>query len=197
MNLKEIGDSFFCDKLKEFVDKSPYLSFVLLSAILEFIGTCYRKGKGSKDNTRTIFYDLINNVVAFEDYKQLNYQTKIEDKKSGTEIVIDNNYLYKYLRCGMLHEVIPKEDIVLCPDRNDLTKRIIGAKNLYEDIEKAWHELKSSPEVSKYIENTDALTVFDEFSGSTASSMAVIMGASQINDSENTIDEEWIAATEA
>ena len=167
MNLKEIGDSFFCDKLKEFVDKSPYLSFVLLSAIFEFMGNCNRKGQGSKDNSKDIFNDLINNVDALKEYRVFKDNNK------------DYNYLYKYLRCGMLHEMIPKKEIVLCPDRNNLSQNIIGAKNLYEDMEKAWDELKSSPEVSKYIENTDALTVFDEFSGSTASSMAVIMGASQ------------------
>lgn len=194
MNLKEIGDSFFCNHLEEIVDRSPYLSFVLLSAILEFLGTCNRIGKGSKDDTRTIFYDLINNIVAFEDYKQLNYQVKLEDKKSGTEKVIDNNYLYKYLRCGMLHEMIPQKEIVLCPDRNNLSQKVIGAKNLFEDMQKAWVELKSLPEVSKYIESTDALTVFDEFSGSTTSSVAVIMGASRTNDSETTVDEEFAVA---
>jgi hypothetical protein len=197
MNLKEIGDSFFCYQLKEFVESNPYLAFVLLSAILEYMGNCNRMGQGSKDETRTIFYDLINNVEAFRDYRQLNYQINIVDKKNGTQKIIDNNYLYKYLRCGMLHEMIPKKEIVLCPDRNNLSQKVIGAKNLYEDMEKAWDELKSSSEVSKYMESTDALTVFDEISGSTASSIATIIEASQTNDSEKFIDEEWIAATEA
>lgn len=185
MNLKEIGDSFFCNQLKELVDKNPYFAFVLLSAILEFLGNCNRKGKGSKDDTKDIFNDLINNVDAFKEYRKFKDDTK------------DYNYLYKYLRCGMLHEMIPKNEIVLCPDRNNLSQNVIGAKNLYEDMEKAWDELKSSPEVSKYMESTDALTVFDVFSGTTASSMAAIMGDSQTNDSENVIDEELIAATEA
>ena len=193
MNLKEIGDSFFCNQLKEFVESNPYFAFVLLSAILEYMGNCNRMGQGSKDETRTIFYDLINNVESLRDYRLLNYQTK----KSGTEKVIDNNYLYKYLRCGMLHEVIPKKEIVLCPDRNNLSQKVIGAKNLYEDMEKAWDELKSSPEVSKYMESTDALTVFDEFSGSTSSSISAIIGTSQTTKSENNIEEDWIAVTEA
>lgn len=184
MNLKEIGDSFFCDQLKEFVDKSPYMSFVLLSAILEFMGTCYRKGKGSKEDTKDIFSDLINNVGALKEYRAFKDNNK------------DYNYLYKYLRCGMLHEMIPKKEIELCSNRNNLSKHIIGAKELYEDMQKAWNELKFSPDVSKYIESTDALTVFDEYSGSTTSSVAVISGVSLTNGSEKNIDEEWIAATE-
>lgn len=167
MNLKELGDSLFCEQLNDIVDKSPYLSFIILSAILEFMGNCYLRGQGPKDSTRKIFFNLINNTEALKAYKVLNFKN---DKNE------DNNYLYKYLRCGMLHEVLPKEDIVLCPDRNDLSNsgKTVGAKNLYEDMKKAWEELKLLPDVSSYIESTEALKVIGELSGSTHSFSEIV-----------------------
>lgn len=163
-NIREIGDSFFSKHLEEFVDKSPYLAFVVLSAILEYMGHCLLKNEGPSMNTKEIFYDLINNVKALKKYRELNFK---ETNKKGNEI--NNNYLYKYLRCGMIHTILPNEDIVLSPDKNELSKRIVGAKELYEDIKKAWEELKSLPEVSKNMEAVDALKVVDELSGSTIS----------------------------
>lgn len=192
MNLKDIGNSFFCDQLEKFVSESPYLAFVLLSSLLEFMGNCYQKSQGSKNTTREIFFNLINNNEALKEYRRFNY--KVKDQKSGIDI--DNNYLYKYLRCGMLHELLPKEDIVLCPDRNDLSQKVIGAKNLYEDMKRAWDELKSLSDVSSYMESTDVLIVFDAFSGSTTSSI-VVKTTSQTNETEKKLEEEMNAATEA
>lgn len=192
MNLKDIGNSFFCDQLEKFVSESPYLAFVLLSSLLEFMGNCYQKSQGSKNTTREIFFNLINNNEALKEYRRFNY--KVKDQKSGIDI--DNNYLYKYLRCGMLHELLPKEDIILCPDRNDLSQKVIGAKNLYEDMKRAWDELKSLSDVSSYMESTDVLIVFDAFSGSTTSSI-VVKTTSQTNETEKKLEEEMNAATEA
>ena len=47
-----------------------------------------------------------------------------------------------------------------------MSQKVVGAKELCEDMNKAWDELKSSPDVSSYMESTDALTVFGVFSGS-------------------------------
>jgi len=187
MNLREVGDSLFCYQLKEIVDKCPYFSFVTLSALLEFMGNCYRKGQGSKDCTREVFFNLINKIDALKAYRLLNFKN---DKNE------DNNYLYKYLRCGMLHEVLPKEDVVLCPDRNDLSdeKKIIGAKNLYEDMKRAWSELKSSPEISSYMERTEVLRGVDDYSGSTTSSILVNKDLSQKSDFGKSLEDELIAA---
>ena len=193
MNYKELGDSFFCGQLEELVDNSPYLSFVLLSSILEFMGHCYRSGQGSKNNTRGIFLNLINNVKALEEYKKLNFPAY--DPRSGKDI--DNNYLYKYLRCGMLHEMIPKKDIVLSPDKNDMSQKTVGARNLYEDMKKAWDELKSSPNILSYMEKTDALNVDDELSGSTISSIVSTANEnSQQCESESNLEDEWKTITE-
>ena len=194
MNYKELGDSFFCDQLENLVDDSPYLAFVLLSGILEFMGNCYRAGQGSKNDTRKIFYDLINNVNALADYRMLNYQS--QDPSSGKDL--DNNGLYKYLRCGMLHELIPKNEIVLCPDINDISQRMIGAKNLYEDMKRAWDELKSIPYVLSYMEKTDALNVVDGFSGFTASSIVSTSNkGSQECESKNNFEDDWKTLTKA
>ena len=43
LSLKELGDSFFCDDMNDFVKKQPYMSFVIMSAMLEFLGKCYRQ----------------------------------------------------------------------------------------------------------------------------------------------------------
>ena len=189
MNLKDVGDSFFCDQLENFVSESPYLAFVLLSAILEFMGSCYLSGQGPKDSTREIFFNLINKSEALKAYRELNF-------KNGQNE--DNNYLYKYLRCGMLHEVLPKDDIVLCPDRNELSnsKKVVGAKNLYEDMKMAWKELKLLPDVSSYMESTDVLTIFDAYSGSTTSSI-VVESTIQTNETEEKLEDELNAASEA
>ena len=86
LNLKKVGDSFFNQQLVSLVENNPYLAFVLLSAILEFMGHCYRKGQKTNDDTvRAVFFDLINNVEALKDYRQLNFKFKVKDRKSGQE----------------------------------------------------------------------------------------------------------------
>ena len=173
-NLLKVGNSLFNKDFEDFITKQPYMAFVVLSAILDFIGHCFQMDQSSSIDTVKIFYDVINNINALSNYRDLNYN--YTNKKDNE---INSNYLYKYLRCGMVHELLPKGDIVLSPDRNDLSKRIVGAKELYEDMKKAWEELKSLPDVSSYMEATDALKVVDVLSGSTISASSMDQSTTQ------------------
>ena len=85
--LKEVGDSFFSDNVKHLVEEEPYWSFVLLSAMIEFMGKCYSIAKGLDSRTsikdmqksglsETDFYNSINQITALKKYKIFNYKKK-------------------------------------------------------------------------------------------------------------------------
>lgn len=128
MTIKELGDSFFDEKMEKVIDDFPYMSFVILSVILEFIAKCRLSDfdADTRGKTKNYFTDAINDIEALRKYRSLS----------------DCNCdLYTSLRCPMVHSCTPKDDIILSPDKNDLENKTIGAKELYGDLRLAWKEV--------------------------------------------------------
>lgn len=172
-NLVQVGDSFFKDAaIKELIEKNPYVSFIVLSALLEFLGKCNKLPRDfvTENESSRDCYDVINNLEALKEYRVLNY--KVTHKK-GKEI--DKNYLYSGLRCGMLHAMLPAEDIILTPEENDTQNKKIGAKILYEDFCKAWSELKEKEDILQEMEKTTVLKIVESSTGSTVNERVEIL----------------------
>ena len=140
VNIRKLGDSLFSTELEELVNNQPYMAFVNLSAILEFIARCkyYKLFDEVSGKIGDMCYDAINNIKALEKYKELNYPNG--EKKEA-------NHLYKSIRCGMLHSLLPKKEIKLNDDNNDLNNMVVGAKELYHDLKEAWEEVKKESEL--------------------------------------------------
>lgn len=133
INLKQLGDSFFNIDFERFIDSQPYMSFVVMAGIIEFMGKCIQKRSDflESGHSEGDYYYVINNVTALSKYDKFNYNYK---NKSGKGM--DSNYLYKVVRCGMVHAFIPKETIYLSDKDNDLSNKIVSAKELYSDLKK-------------------------------------------------------------
>lgn len=154
MTIKELGDSFFCEKVEKVIDDIPYLSFLILSVILEFIAKCrvsklYEKTDGE---TRKYCKDAIKNIEALKKY----------DNMSDID-------LYTNLRCSMIHSFKPQDNILLSPEKNNLIEKRIGAKELYKDLKSAWSEILKNEKIKSYVTETESIIVMDELSGSTTS----------------------------
>lgn len=173
MSLKEVGDSFFNEHVEKFIIEQPFLSFVILSSMIEFMGKCYkcRKDFHESGHSKEDYYDAINNLQFLQKYIVFNYG----DTKDKC------NHMYKWLRCGMLHAFLPKEGIKLASGNNDLNNKIVGAKELYTDIKNAWDEIKKDSDILNYINNTTAIIVYDNTSGQTASDSSSISGGTPYN----------------
>ena len=147
MTLEEYGNKLINEDLEQLVESNPYLAFIVLLAVIEFIARCRKKLKNfhnSKD-TKKRYVEAINNINAFKAYKQLNYQ--------------DSNKLYTLLRCGLLHSTIPDNGITLSSEENDLPNNIVGCISLYNDVKQAWTEIKQDTSVLSYLQNHKGLVI--------------------------------------
>ena len=171
MTIQEVGDSFFCKELEQLVDKKPYMAFVIMSSILEFKGKCYHKRRDFQETgtSKNDYYDAINKLDSLKEYRILNNSSNNNGQDTN------NNYLYTSLRCGMVHAFLPKVDIILAPSENDLSKKIVGAQELYTDLQKAWEEIKQIADIASYINENLALNVAGELSGSTSTNVLEIV----------------------
>lgn len=164
INLKQLGDSFFNIDFERFIDSQPYMSFVVMAGIIEFMGKCIQKrsdfhksGHSEKD-----FSSVFEIVTSLNKYQKLNKNDKAKSSKDK-----DCNYLYKAVRCGMVHAFIPKENIYLSDKDNDLSNSIVGAKELYSDLKNAWKEICMRTDVKDYLSKKEAIQIQGNVSGST------------------------------
>ena len=159
MNLRELGDSFFCDNMKKFVSDEPYMSFVIMSAIVEFIGKCMkcREDFSMKGCSKQDFCHAINNLEELSKYKVFNTE--------------NSNHLYDHLRCGMVHSMIPQSDVVLSDSSNNLKEKIVGAKDFYSDLQRAWEEIQQNNSIGAYLSKKKAVDINNNLTGSTLSNI--------------------------
>ncbi|MBQ9636666.1 MAG: hypothetical protein IJV36_02060 [Prevotella sp.] len=151
MNLEEFGDKMIYKDLPFLVASNPYLAFIVLSAVLEFIARCRKTLKSihDKNNTSGRYVDAIDNINALAPYR-------IYSRPRGKG---HTNLLYTSLRCGLLHAGIPNSDIVLSSKKNDFSQNIIGCESLYSDVKNAWEEIKSIPSVKYYLQNNKGVII--------------------------------------
>lgn len=144
LTVKEFINNVLINEIKSIQKKYGYhyLSFSLISQGIEFLGACidnYDFDKSGKSANRF--------RLAIKDLFPLKYD--IYNKSSS---VYD---LYKNLRCGLLHKMLPKSDIELIqrieiPDfgnhleikriRNK-NRLILVSQDLFDDFEKAANEV--------------------------------------------------------
>lgn len=152
MSLKDFGDKLIYEFIEPLIESNPYLSFMVLSASIEFIGKCRNKKKNPHANKSgdNMFVFAIDNINALSSYRIFNYNT------GGNR---HSNKLYKALRCGLLHAAMPDVDIVLSSNTNELGRNTVGCKSLYDDIKNAWEEIKGIADVEEYLNKTKAIVI--------------------------------------
>lgn len=148
-SIRQVGDSIFDKRLSQLTKRYPYQSFVVMSAALEFLGKAFsgRNNFQESGHSSGDFEDVIKNLSALKKYSKYND-------------------FYHKLRCGMLHAFAP-DDIILKRGMNNIEKNEIGARELCEDLRKAWEELKTLPNCKAHIKETYILDVHGTMSGST------------------------------
>lgn len=73
--IKDLGDSFFIDdKMEKVIEEIPYLSFLILSVILEFIAKCRvsKLYEATDGKTRKYCKDAIENIEALKKYDNMS-----------------------------------------------------------------------------------------------------------------------------
>lgn len=126
------------NELEDIVNNHPYFAFALLAIIIEVFGKCYDSNLDwqHRDSARNAFKLGIDKCSSLTKYKAI-----------GSDVI------YTTLRCGLLHAFLPKDGILLAEDKNDLKNNIIGCKSLYQDIIKAWEQLKTDPNIQNKLTN--------------------------------------------
>lgn len=163
MTIKELGDDLFSN-IEDIVKTRPYLSFILLGALIEFIAKVSNKTllNSHTGTSKQDCYNAINNLQALSNYKRFNHTS-------------NNNYLYSHLRCGMLHTLLPNDHIILTSETNDLANNIVGAKSLFDDLKKSWQEIMQNKDIEKFATTTTALVISNQESGSTESNLTKLL----------------------
>ncbi len=133
--------------IKPFVDNHPYFAFFIIASGIEFLGKCINDKKDWQEEkmSRTDFQNAINQLDSFANYR--NYL-----KGMNT----DQIDLYSSLRCGLLHAMLPKSNILLMRGCEPLSldpnrKLLLSVETLYNDFCKACSEILSSKHESKWV----------------------------------------------
>lgn len=137
MTLKNLLQTVFIDELGEVVVKHPYIAFITMGNGIEILGKCLSSSSLDEENvSRKRFEDAIENLSAFAPYRPLIGKT--------------NNFdLYKSLRCGLTHTLIPKAPVTLS-SKGEMSHLIfygtpsrvnLRCENFYEDFKMACDEI--------------------------------------------------------
>lgn len=135
IDIIELGNSLFNKDFEDFIDRQPYMAFVIMSAMLEFLAKC-SKHVFNRNLKHNEIINEIKNIKVLKKYTQMKF-VKGED-------------IYSVLRCGMVHSLIPDQGIKLTKDTNDLCNMTIGANEFYADLNKAWQVLKQNASLNKF-----------------------------------------------
>jgi len=143
METKEVTVKEYIEKLPKdiepFVKNQPYFAFFIIASGIEFLGKCinnesdWQKEQMSRDD----FEGVIKELDSFS-----NYRRYLKKKK---RCKID---LYSSLRCGLLHAMLPKSDVLLMRGHEPIgiknNKLILSIETMYNDFCNACGEILSS-----------------------------------------------------
>ena len=135
---EENGKKDFC--LEVLVNEHPYFAFAILSIVLELFG-------------KVLSLDTSTNIHAIRAPKQ-NFLHPFQDKTLFSQAVNPlSKYIYfedlfKSLRCGFCHALMPDTGLVLSSGSNKFNEEdgslsVVGCKSLYSDMKVFWEELKT------------------------------------------------------
>ena len=145
LTLEDFINETIIRNLKVMVDtpELKYLSFIVMSSAIEFLGACLdNKDFNVEDRVRIRFEGSIKSLRSFSSYKGYLY-----NGGKGYD-------LYKELRCGMIHNALPMSKIELIQRaeiksgiahlreynfnrKTNPTRLVLVCEDLYDDIKAA------------------------------------------------------------
>lgn len=151
-SIEQFFEKFYIDDVGCMMQTYPYHAFFIMCSSIEFLGRCLQPNGSIFDNTMSSskFYDAIKG------FKSLNKYSIVK------------RVLYKNLRCGLVHALLPKNGTTL-DEHNNLQNNVFEYVDLYDDIASAWQELKAMGCINL---STPALVINSSASASTISTLA-------------------------
>ena len=174
MNTKEITvEEYIRTTLKRDIDdireSKPYLAFFLIASGVEFLGKCMSKNKSWQNvgTSQEDFETAICKLHAFEKYKKYTSELKKKKGKDGKRHFVNPPIsIYKNLRCGLLHAMLPSGKIVLSDGTGspkETTKRLtLYLDTFYADFCSACDELLRTPILWGKKDMTSIFLIVDE-----------------------------------
>lgn len=163
MTLEEFINNTVIDEIGIMVStpRLKYLSFIVMSAAIEFLGACLdNQSFHTSSRSQIRFEKAINEIPALSKYRGFL------GKGSGIN-------LYTELRCGLIHAALPQSGIeltewadVVCgqkhmeiislDNRSTNPRLILVCEDLYDDIHKAAGEVLQMLNSGKYVHKANA-----------------------------------------
>jgi hypothetical protein len=155
-------------EIKEIGNTYPYLGFFLISSGIEFLGKCINPSSDWQQSGNSTD-DFENAIDTFKSLNQYKRYTKRGD--NGIKSAIS---LYSSLRCGLVHAMLPKDNLQLHKGSDESTTKINGVEkdgklhlyfdNFFDDFSNACKELLSMSSWSsgKQKDDTFFIVSFDD-----------------------------------
>ena len=135
--IKEIKQIAFGDD--ENKTSHPYLASALMAIGIEFLGKCIRL----KNINQTELYQLFEQNHSTNDFN-LALQ-ELQSLQKYNNISLPNGNLYKVLRCGFCHTMLPKSNLILMEGNGNYSvndgELTLYLESFYNDFERACNEL--------------------------------------------------------
>lgn len=133
MTLKEFFDGMLTETWNLLESGHPYAAFWIMMPMIEFMGICMDENAQfqSKNGSEKLF----NRALQLKGLKKY--------KKVG---------LYKLLRCGLLHAMMPNSSVKVSGAGEDVIGSgnvIIRGKALLSNVERAWNDLQTGGKCKK------------------------------------------------
>ena len=130
----------------------PYHAFSVLASIIEILGKCLNSDAWNQSGCSE--YDFGIALSSFPSLQKYYYATEdktIKIRKKGNPTTLNKTSLYHSLRCSIIHAGFP-DGVPLNRSLNIVNTttngiEAIGCDDLYNDILKAWDDLKSNNKV--------------------------------------------------
>lgn len=132
MTLRDFIQQNLIEEIGTIKDEHPYMAFLLISCGIEFLGKCIGANDWQDSGHSTAdFNNALSRFPSLQKYQSPN---------------IGSKSLYRIIRCGLCHALLPQQGIVLSQDASqDLNSHPIVLKidDFYGDFVTACETLKN------------------------------------------------------
>lgn len=168
VTVEEYIQNTLMKEIKEIGDSYPYLGFFLIASGIEFLGKCLNPSSDWQESGKS----LVDFEEAIMKFKSLNKYKRYT--KKGDNGITSAISLYSSLRCGLVHAMLPKDNLQLHKGNNESTSKINGVEkdgklhlyfdNFFDDFSNACKELLSMSSWSsgKQKDDTFFIVSFDD-----------------------------------
>lgn len=152
LNPKQFIKQVFIDDLGKIINSQHYISFMVMSIGIEFLGKCLdisTKKWNARGKSQKHFENAVNFLASLQSYRQY----------------LKSHCLYESLRCGMAHSASPENQISLSSGGEKphliLTGTSLNLKceNFYKDFKAACEEVISMSFPPSDKMNNDFITI--------------------------------------